>query len=57
MKWIKENIEFFGGDTNSITIAGMSAGGASIEFQFLFSESEGEYQKINVFESEINSDL
>lgn len=41
LKWIKKYIEFFGGDTNSITIAGMSAGGASIEFHYLFRESKG----------------
>ena len=30
MKWVKENIENFGGDPNRVTIAGQSAGGISI---------------------------
>ncbi|XP_045467364.1 venom carboxylesterase-6-like [Harmonia axyridis] len=41
LKWIKENIQFFGGNPNSITISGMSAGGASVHFHMLSLKSRG----------------
>ncbi|XP_071788164.1 cholinesterase-like [Asterias amurensis] len=41
MKWIKNNIAAFGGDSNSITIFGESAGSASVSFHILSKMSEG----------------
>ncbi|KAF7548889.1 hypothetical protein G7Z17_g6760 [Cylindrodendrum hubeiense] len=34
-EWVKENISFFGGDPNNITLAGRSAGAYSVEAQML----------------------
>ncbi|XP_076260234.1 juvenile hormone esterase-like [Rhynchophorus ferrugineus] len=41
LKWVQRNIEYFGGDKNKVTIAGQSAGAASVHFHLLSSESEG----------------
>ncbi|KAJ8951544.1 hypothetical protein NQ318_020417 [Aromia moschata] len=41
LRWVKENIQLFGGDPEKITIAGESAGGFSVGYQLLSKRSEG----------------
>jgi len=41
LKWIKENIEVFGGDPNNITVFGISAGSACTHFLTLSPLSKG----------------
>lgn len=41
LKWINNNIKYFGGNHKSLTIAGNSAGGASVHLHYLIPESRG----------------
>ena len=41
LKWIKENIEFFGGDPNRVTIFGSEAGGVSVHLHTLSGITDG----------------
>ncbi|XP_072398062.1 venom carboxylesterase-6-like [Diabrotica undecimpunctata] len=41
LKWMKDNIEYFGGNPDSITLMGMSAGGASVHTHFITPHSKG----------------
>ena len=41
MKWVKENIEGFGGDRTSITIFGQSSGAVSVHGHILSPRSKG----------------
>ncbi|RXG55726.1 Venom carboxylesterase-6 [Armadillidium vulgare] len=45
LKWIKENIESFGGDSDRITIFGHSAGGASAHYHILSPGSNGLFNR------------
>jgi carboxylesterase 2 len=38
---VRDNIRYFGGNPDSVTIFGQSAGGASVEFQMLSPHSKG----------------
>lgn len=41
LKWVKNNIQFFGGDPNRVTIAGKNAGAASIGLHLVSPMSRG----------------
>lgn len=45
LRWVQENIAQFGGDPSSVTIAGMSAGGASVHYQMLSPEAKGLFHR------------
>ena len=46
LKWVKENIEHFGGDPSKVTIFGQSAGGASVSLHLLSPLSKGLFHQV-----------
>nr|WGO51731.1 putative antennal esterase CXE36 [Ectropis grisescens] len=45
LKWVQKNIASFGGDANNVTIFGISAGGASVEYLLLSPTAKGLFHK------------
>lgn len=45
LKWIRRNIDRFGGDPENVTIFGESAGASSIHYHILSEESKGLFHK------------
>lgn len=41
LRWVKENIDAFGGDSNSITLMGVSAGAAAVHMHMMSPLSQG----------------
>lgn len=46
LKWIKNNIESFGGDPNNVTVFGESAGGGSVSILPVMDEAKGLFNKV-----------
>lgn len=46
LKWVQENIASFGGDPNSVTIAGQSSGAASVALHLLSPLSKGLFHRV-----------
>ncbi|XP_076755888.1 juvenile hormone esterase [Xylocopa sonorina] len=44
LRWVSENIEWFGGDPKKVTLIGLSAGGASVHYHYLSPMSAGLFQ-------------
>lgn len=44
LRWVSENIEWFGGNPNKITLIGLSAGGASVHYHYLSKLSSNLFQ-------------
>ncbi|XP_014208345.1 venom carboxylesterase-6-like [Copidosoma floridanum] len=44
LRWVHDNIEWFGGDPKKITLTGLSAGGASVHYHYLTPLSAGLFQ-------------
>ncbi|XP_059613338.1 venom carboxylesterase-6-like [Phlebotomus argentipes] len=45
LQWVKENIHFFGGNPNSVTLTGLSAGGASTHLHYFSPLSRGLFHR------------
>lgn len=41
LKWVRDNIEEFGGDPEKVTIFGQSAGAASVTYHLMSPQSKG----------------
>ncbi|KAK7068043.1 Carboxylesterase 5A [Halocaridina rubra] len=46
LRWIKENIDSFGGDDSRITLFGQSAGAASVHFQMMVADNYGLFHRV-----------
>lgn len=45
IRWVKENIEGMGGDSENISLFGLSAGGVSVHYHYLTPLSRGLFKR------------
>lgn len=55
LQWVHDNIDYFGGDKERVTIFGQSAGAASVVYQSLYEGNRGLFQRAIVQSSSITS--
>ena len=55
LQWVHDNIEYFGGDREQVTIFGQSAGAASVVYQSLYERNQGLFQRAIAQSSSITS--
>ncbi|XP_072949540.1 venom carboxylesterase-6-like isoform X2 [Epargyreus clarus] len=49
LQWVKANIRLFGGNPDSVTLVGCSAGGASVHYHYLSDMSKGTFHRGMLF--------
>ena len=47
LRWVRDNIDKFGGNPDDVTIFGQSAGGASVQYHIISPMSQGELQVLD----------
>lgn len=54
LKWVKDNVHYFGGCPNRVTIFGEDAGGSSVQFHMMSPMSDGEMCDLLDYLIEVN---